>query len=64
MGLDYFGIDFSVMPDGRILIFEANATMLVHTESFHQQLKFKNSYVQKIIDAFDTLLARRTSKNA
>jgi hypothetical protein len=64
MGLDYFGIDFSVMPDGRILIFEANATMLVHTESFHQQLKFKNSYVQKIIDAFDTLLVRRTSKNA
>jgi hypothetical protein len=64
IGLDYFGIDLSVLPDGRLLIFEANATMLVHTENFHPQLKFKNPYVQKIIDAFDALLARRSSKNA
>ena len=27
--LDIFGIDFDVMPDGRILFFEANATMLL-----------------------------------
>jgi len=64
MGLDYFGIDLSVMTDGRILIFEANATMLVHTESFHQQLKFKNPYIQKIIDAFEALLAKRTTHHA
>ena len=25
--LDYFGIDFGIMPDGRLLLFEANATM-------------------------------------
>jgi hypothetical protein len=25
--LDYFGIDFGVMPDGRLILFEANATM-------------------------------------
>ena len=25
--LDYFGIDFALMPDGRVLLFEANATM-------------------------------------
>ncbi len=64
IGLDYFGIDLSVMADGRILIFEANATMLIHTETFHQQLKFKNPYVQKIIDAFEALLAKRTSNHA
>ncbi|WP_235399019.1 hypothetical protein [Sphingomonas sp. SRS2] len=27
MPLDYFGIDFALMPDGRVLLFEANATM-------------------------------------
>ena len=27
--LDIFGIDFDVMPDGRVLFFEANATMLL-----------------------------------
>lgn len=27
MGLDYFGMDFGLMRDGRIVLFEANATM-------------------------------------
>lgn len=27
LGLDYFGIDASLRPDGRLLVFEANATM-------------------------------------
>ena len=27
MGLDYFGMDFGLMQDGRVLLFEANATM-------------------------------------
>ncbi|MFC0306362.1 hypothetical protein ACFSTI_12280 [Rhizorhabdus histidinilytica] len=27
MPLDYFGIDFALLPDGRALLFEANATM-------------------------------------
>ena len=27
MDLDYFGMDFAIMPDGRVVLFEANATM-------------------------------------
>ena len=27
MGLDYFGMDFGFLPDGRLVLFEANATM-------------------------------------
>ena len=27
MGLDYFGMDFGIVPDGRVLLFEANPTM-------------------------------------
>lgn len=27
MGLDYFGMDFGIGPDGRVVLFEANATM-------------------------------------
>jgi tetratricopeptide (TPR) repeat protein len=30
LDLDYCGVDFTVLPDGRPLIFEANATMLIH----------------------------------
>lgn len=53
LDLDFCGIDFSLLPDGRLLVFEANATMLVHLEDFHVQLQFKNPYVQRILDAFD-----------
>src|SRR5947209_17858018 len=27
MPLDFFGMDFGVLPDGRVVLFEANATM-------------------------------------
>ena len=30
LGLDFAGIDFGLLPDGQVLVFEANATMLVH----------------------------------
>jgi glutathione synthase/RimK-type ligase-like ATP-grasp enzyme len=59
MNLDFCGIDFSLLEDGRILLFEANATMLVHLEQFHAALRFKNPYVQRILDAFDRMLNRR-----
>lgn len=59
LDLDYCGVDFSIAGDGRILVFEANATMLVHTEDFHDALKFKNPYVRRILDAFDALLEHR-----
>jgi Flp pilus assembly protein TadD len=58
LDLDYAGVDFSVLPDGRLLIFEANATMLAHPEKVIAALKFKNPYIQRIFDAFDALLQR------
>jgi len=58
LDLDFCGIDFGLLPDGRILVFEANATMLVHLEEFHACLATKNPYVQRILDAFDTMLTR------
>jgi len=60
LDLDYCGVDFSLLPDGRVLVFEANATMLVHPESGEDEvLNFKNPYVQRIFDAFEDMLARR-----
>lgn len=62
LDLDFCGVDFSVLPDGRLLIFEANATMLVHLEEHHTALKFKNPYVQQILDAFDAMLTNSTNR--
>lgn len=59
LDLDYGGVDFSVLPDGGVLVFEANATMLAHPERAGGIYDYKNPYVQKIYDAFDAMLARR-----
>jgi Tfp pilus assembly protein PilF len=58
MGLDYCGVDFALLPDGRVLLFEANATMLVHPEDDHGVLARKNPYVARILGAFDNLIWR------
>jgi len=59
LDLDYAGIDFSILPDGRILVFEANPTMLVHPENESGPLNHKNVYVRQILDAFENLLERK-----
>jgi Tfp pilus assembly protein PilF len=49
LDLAYCGVDFTVLPDGRALIFEANATMLVHPET--GTLAHKNPHIHRITDA-------------
>jgi tetratricopeptide (TPR) repeat protein/glutathione synthase/RimK-type ligase-like ATP-grasp enzyme len=59
LDLDYCGIDFSILPDGRLLIFEANATMLAHPEEEDDlRLRHKNPYIRDIYRAFGELLDR------
>ena len=57
LDLDYCGVDFSVLPDGRVLVFEANATMLVHGEEPDSLLQHKNEFVLRIFDAFNRHVA-------
>jgi tetratricopeptide (TPR) repeat protein len=59
-GLDYGGIDCGIGRDGRIVVFEANAAMLVHDEKT-EIFAYKNQYIAKIKQAFDAMLARRRS---
>ena len=59
LDLDFCGIDFTVLPDGRALVFEANATMRIHPESEGGKLAFKNPAVHRIISAMSDLVLRR-----
>lgn len=63
LDLDYAGVDFSVLEDGRVLVFEANATMLVHPER-QDIFAYKNPAVSRILEAFDEMLARRGAKRS
>ena len=56
LDLDYCGLDFSILHDGQVLVFEANATMLVHPEDEVSPLAAKNPAVRKITEAFQTHL--------
>ena len=56
LDLDYCGLDFSVLPDGRVLVFEANATMLVHPEDEDGPLAYKNPMARAIAEAFQARL--------
>jgi len=58
MDLDYAGVDFSVLPDGQILVFEANPVMLVHPEDPQSVLAFKNAHVTRIFEAFERHLSK------
>jgi tetratricopeptide (TPR) repeat protein len=56
LGLDFCGIDFGMAPDGRAVLFEANATMLIHPEAADGPLAFKNQAVRRILDAMQALI--------
>jgi hypothetical protein len=58
MGLDYAGVDFGLLPDGRVLVFEANATMLAHPEAPGGPLAHKNPAIENIFAAFRAMLAK------
>lgn len=59
IGLDYFGIDCSLGEDGAIVVFEVNASMLVHGNN--QQFPYKTAAVERIKNAFHAMLARRVA---
>jgi glutathione synthase/RimK-type ligase-like ATP-grasp enzyme len=62
LDLDYAGIDFSLLPDGRVLFFEANATMLVHPES-EARFAYKNPAAEAIFAAFDAMIEKRITSS-
>jgi tetratricopeptide (TPR) repeat protein len=58
--LDFCGMDFSVLEDGRVLVFEVNPAMLIHPEP---QGSAKNSYIQRIYTAFASMVQERLRRD-
>ena len=59
-GLDYVGIDCSQLSDGTLLVFEADAAMLVHALDISPAGRFKRAAVDGIRDALMALFERRS----
>ncbi len=56
LDLDYAGIDFSLTQEGQVLVFEANAAMLVHPEPADGPFAYRNQAVTEIQNAFAAML--------
>jgi glutathione synthase/RimK-type ligase-like ATP-grasp enzyme len=53
--LDFCGIDCGATRDGQLVVFEVNASMLVHED--HGVFAYKRPAVDRIKRAFDAMLA-------
>jgi hypothetical protein len=56
VGLEYFGIDCGLDVSGNIVVFEVNASMLVHAKN--EDFPYKTPAVQRIKLAFDAMLRK------
>jgi hypothetical protein len=58
MPLDYFGIDFALLPDGGALLFEANATMNFYPLSTDPRFTYASGDVEAVArPLFERMLA-------
>jgi glutathione synthase/RimK-type ligase-like ATP-grasp enzyme len=58
LDLDYAGIDFGIDRDGDVVLFEANATMVVPSRETNPDLAYRVPYQERVINATRDLLIR------
>ena len=63
LGLDYGGIDFGLDAEGRVLVFEANATMVVNPPPSEAKWDYRRGPVERILAATRAMLIARTATN-
>jgi hypothetical protein len=59
--LDYGGIDFGLNAAGDVLLFEANATMIVNPPDPDERWAYRRAAVGKVLDAVGTMILGRAS---
>jgi tetratricopeptide (TPR) repeat protein/glutathione synthase/RimK-type ligase-like ATP-grasp enzyme len=61
LGLDYAGVDFAIAPGGDLLLFEANATMVIAPPSQDQRWVYRREAIGKILDAVAAMIMARSA---
>ncbi len=56
LGLDYFAVDCAELPDGSLLIFEADVAMVIHDLDPADLYPYKKPQMHKVFDAFEGFL--------
>jgi tetratricopeptide (TPR) repeat protein len=61
LGLDYGGMDFALGPEGDVLLFEANATMVVYRPSAEAKWAYRRVAAERILAAVRAMVLGRAS---
>jgi glutathione synthase/RimK-type ligase-like ATP-grasp enzyme len=64
LGLDYGGIDFGLSADGNVLLFEANATMVIAPPDADERWAYRRPAIQRIVDAATSLVLMKSAAMA
>jgi glutathione synthase/RimK-type ligase-like ATP-grasp enzyme len=59
LGLDYAGIDFGLSPEGDLLLFEANATMVIAKPNDDERWAYRRKSIDGAVDAVVAMLKRK-----
>lgn len=59
--LDFFGVDFGFLPDGRLIVFEANATMRSKYPEYGSDFEYIEETTRRHVEAFQSLIRMRLS---
>ncbi len=62
LGVDYGGIDFALRPDGRVLVFEANATMVIVPPDADPRWDYRRAAVTRALEAARSVLISRARR--
>ena len=62
LGLDYAGIDFGLGADGDLLLFEANATMVIAPPDRDERWAYRRAAIGAILDAVVAMIKRKSAE--
>lgn len=64
LGLDYFAIDCAELADGRLLLFEADVAMIVHSMDSEIVFPYKKLAMARLFAGFEQALRNRINRSA
>jgi hypothetical protein len=59
LGFDFYSIDCAETPDGRLLVFEADAAAIIHLMDPIETFPYKHPQMRRVFDSFGAMLQRR-----
>ena len=62
LGFDFYSVDCSELPDGRLLVFEADTAAIIHLMDPIDLFPYKHLQMPRVFAAFEGLLRRRTAE--